>query len=183
MNNQSKIAANLAQQPPFHEPVEENLAAAKRLDELIANGDPEKALITFRTEVVRQSPEDVARMKERPSWQSLIATVSLQPRQMRALAAYRFDAKRMKAVSVPTLLLLGETTASPYLKRSIRELQGTLPNATLVTLERQGHNAMESGRELLAKAIIEFIDIGRKKAAGGESTRAFIVIDGFSVAN
>ena len=148
-------------EPPFHEPVDENLAAAKRLEELIAKDDPEKALITFRTEVVKQSPEDVARMKQRPSWPSLIATVSLQPRQMRALAAYGYDPKRVRSVTVPTLLLLGEATANPYLKQSIRTLQESLPDSTLVTLTGQGHYAMETGREQLADAIIKFTTADR----------------------
>ena len=47
---------------------------------------------------------------------------------MRALTAYRFDAERMKTVTMPTLLLLG-----------------------------QEHNAMDAGREALAKIIIEFV--------------------------
>ena len=81
----------------------------------------------------------------------------MHPRQLRALAAYRFDANRMKAVTIPTLLLLGEATASPYAKQSIpsaARLASQFP--TLVVLEGQQHNAMDGGRETLAKAILDF---------------------------
>jgi pimeloyl-ACP methyl ester carboxylesterase len=76
---------------------------------------------------------------------------------MRALAAYRFDAKRMSTVNMPTLLVTGSDTASPQLKQAIRSLQASLPNPTLVVLEGQQHNAMDSGREKLAEAIINFL--------------------------
>jgi pimeloyl-ACP methyl ester carboxylesterase len=77
-------------------------------------------------------------------------------RQMRAVSAYRFDADRMKSVRMPTLLLIGEETASPYAKQSIGALREALPRPTLVVLERQQHNAMNGGREVLANAIHRF---------------------------
>jgi pimeloyl-ACP methyl ester carboxylesterase len=64
--------------------------------------------------------------------------------------------RRLKAVTMPTLLLVGEDTASPYARQSIAVLRESLPNPTLVVLERQAHNAMEGGREALANAIIKF---------------------------
>jgi pimeloyl-ACP methyl ester carboxylesterase len=75
---------------------------------------------------------------------------------MRALSAYRFDAGRMKAVTMPTLLVIGEDTASPHARQSIAALRESLPDAALVVLEGQEHNAMEEGREGLANAIIKF---------------------------
>jgi hypothetical protein len=57
---------------------------------------------------------------------------------------------------MPTLLLIGEATASPYAKQSISALRESLPNPTLLMLERQEHNAMEGGRDVLANAIIKF---------------------------
>lgn len=62
----------------------------------------------------------------------------------------------MQSVKMPTLLLLGEETPSPYAKQSIAALRESLPNPTLAILERQEHNAMDGGRELLANAIITF---------------------------
>jgi pimeloyl-ACP methyl ester carboxylesterase len=75
---------------------------------------------------------------------------------MRALAAYKFEADRMKKIKIPTLLLLGKASTSPYIKQSIEALQLSLPHPTLVELEGQGHNAMDGGRQALADAIINF---------------------------
>ena len=35
---------------------------------------------------------EIAAMKTRPSWPALVATMDWRPRQIRALATYRFDA-------------------------------------------------------------------------------------------
>jgi len=62
----------------------------------------------------------------------------------------------MKAVTIPTLLLIGEATASSYVKQSITALRDSLPHPTLVVLAGQQHNAMDGGRDVLAKAILDF---------------------------
>jgi pimeloyl-ACP methyl ester carboxylesterase len=151
-----RIARLMLYEPPLHEPVGNNLAVATKVEALIKKGELEQAFIAFQTEIVKQSPEELARMKARPTWNGLVATIAVHPRQMRALSAYRFDANRMKSVRMPTLLLLGEETASPYAKQSIAALREWLPNPTLVVLERQEHNAMDGGREVLANAITKF---------------------------
>jgi alpha-beta hydrolase superfamily lysophospholipase len=106
---------------------------------------------------VQQSPTEVAAMKARPAWAQLVSTIDWQLRQMYALAAYRFDAARMSAVRQPTLLLIGGETTSPYAKQAINSLETSLPNATRVVLKGQQHNAMDSGRDMLATTIITFL--------------------------
>jgi len=151
-----RIAKLMLYEPPLHEPVDTNLEVAVRIEEMVKQGKLEQALVTFQTEIVKQSPEEIARMKARPTWAGLVASIPVHPRQMRALLTYRFDASRMKSVSMPTLLLIGEETKSHYAKRSIAALRESLPNSKVVVLARQEHNAMEAGRDTLANAIITF---------------------------
>lgn len=151
-----RIARLMLYEPPLHEPVGKNLEVAARVEALVKQGELEQALITFQTEIVKQSPEEITRMKARPTWAALVGSIAVHPRQMRALSAYRFDARRMKLVTMPTLLLIGGDTTSPYARQSIRALQESLPNPTLMVLERQAHNAMEGARDALASAIIKF---------------------------
>ena len=153
-----RIAGLMLYEPPLHEPVGHNLAVAARVEEMVRKGDLEHALIAFQTEIVKLSPEEIARMKARPTWGRLVASIAVHPRQMRALSAYRFNARRMKSVTMPALLLIGEHTTSPHARRSIDALRESLPKPTLVVLESQEHNAMEGGREVLAKAIIRFAE-------------------------
>lgn len=151
-----RITKLMLYEPPLHDPVGNNLQVADRVEELVRKGELENALVLFQAEVVKQSPDEISRMKARPTWPGLVATIAVHPRQMRALAAYRFEAKRMKSVKMPTLLLLGSDTPSPYAKQSIEALRQSLPSPTLVILENQAHNAMDGGRDALAKAIIDF---------------------------
>ena len=153
----NRVSKLILYEPPVQEPVEHDLAVAGRMQRMINEGAREQAAVTFLTEVVHVSPTEVAAMKARPAWPQLVSTIDGQLRQMYALAAYRFDAARTVSVHQPTLLLLGENTTSPYLKQSINSLQTSLPNATRVVLHGQQHNAMDTGRDALAAAIITFL--------------------------
>jgi pimeloyl-ACP methyl ester carboxylesterase len=152
----NRITRLMLYEPPLHEPVANNLAVAGRVRDLVDKGELEQAFLTFQSEIVKQSPEELARMKSRPNFASLVATIAVHPRQMRALAAYRFDPLRMRSLKIPVLLLIGEATPSPYATQSIGALREALPNPTLTVLKAQEHNAMDAGRHLLADAILQF---------------------------
>jgi pimeloyl-ACP methyl ester carboxylesterase len=81
----------------------------------------------------------------------------VQIREIRALSKYRFDAKRMKTLEVPTLLLAGSKTASPQLKQAINSLRDTLPKRTLVVFEGQEHNAMDKIPQQFAETVTNFL--------------------------
>ena len=91
---------------------------------------------------------------------ALVASTDSAIRQDRAFAAYRFDAERMKTLSVPTLLLTGSKTASPQLKQAIDGLMHSLPQPTLVVFEGQEHNAMDTIPRQFAETVTTFL-IGR----------------------
>jgi pimeloyl-ACP methyl ester carboxylesterase len=152
-----RISKLILYEPPLQEPIDRDLAVAEKMDRMIKDGAREQAVVMFLMEVVQQSSSEVALMKSRPAWPELVATIDSQPRQMRALAAYRFDAQRMRTVPIPTLLLIGSNTNSPYAKQAIDSLLMSLPHPTRVVLKGQQHNAMDSAREVLAKAIRTFL--------------------------
>jgi pimeloyl-ACP methyl ester carboxylesterase len=153
----SRIAKLILYEPPLQDPVDRGLAVADKIERLIQAGQRDEAVATFQREVGEQSPGEIAAMKSRPSWPGLVATIHSHPRQMRALAGYRFDAQRMKSVTIPTLLLTGGDNANPHIKRAISLLQESLAKPTLVRLEGQQHNAMDGARELLARTITDFL--------------------------
>jgi pimeloyl-ACP methyl ester carboxylesterase len=150
-----KISKLVLYEPPLQDRID--IAVADRIDKMIQAGEREQALETFFREVVKVSPAEVTAMHSRPSWPAFVATVETLTRQMRALAVYRFDAKRMSTVRMPTLLLTGSQTASPELRQAIDSLQSSLPNPTLVVLGGQHHNAMDSARPKLAEVITSFL--------------------------
>ena len=63
----------------------------------------------------------------------------------------------MSTVRMPTLLLLGSETGSPYLRQAINSLQAALPNPTVIVLKGQQHNAMDSAPDMLANEIINYL--------------------------
>lgn len=152
-----RVGKLILYEPPLQDPVEHNLAVADKIERLIHAGQREDAVVTFQREVGQQSPSEIAAMKSRPSWPGLVATIHSHPRQMRALAGYRFDPQRIKSVTIPTLLLIGGENANPYIKKAISSLQAALPKATLAVLAGQQHNAMDGARELLAEKIMTFL--------------------------
>ncbi|GAC1430063.1 MAG: hypothetical protein NVSMB68_02330 [Thermoanaerobaculia bacterium] len=151
----TRISKLVLYEPPVQDRID--LGVVGTIERMIHDGDREHALMVFLREIVKVSPGEVAAMRSRPSWPALVATVDLQPRQLRALADYRFDAKRIRSVSMPTLLVTGSDTASPELKQAISSLQASLPNPTLVVLEGEQHNAMDGGRQKLADVIVNFL--------------------------
>ena len=93
---------------------------------MIKSGERERALETFLGEIVMLSPAEIAAMKRQASWPGRVLGIDIQIREIRALAKYRFDAKRMKQVAIPTLLLTGNKTALAHLNLAIDSLRVTL---------------------------------------------------------
>ena len=150
-----KIAKLVLYEPPLREL--DQSSVADQMEAMIRAGDRELATTTFLREVVMVSPAEIAAMKSRPSWPGLVASIGSSVRQMRALSRYRFDPSRVRTLRIPTLLLTGSKTASPQLKLAISSLMDALPNRTLVVLEGQEHNAMDSDREHLADVLTKFL--------------------------
>src|SRR5258707_15055199 len=86
----------------------------------------------------------------------LRASIESSIRQVRALAAYRFDPNQMSTLKIPTLLLTGSETPSPQLKQAISGLLDSLPNRTLFVFQGQQHNAMDTVPQQFAKAVGNF---------------------------
>ena len=150
-----KISKLVLYEPPLQEL--DHSAVLARMERMIQAGDRQQALVTFLREIVMISPSEIVAMKARPSWPGLLASIESSLRQDRALAAYRFDPKRISTLNVPTLLLTGSKTASPQLKRAISGLLHSLPNRSLIVFEGQQHNAMDTVPQQFAEAVMNFL--------------------------
>jgi pimeloyl-ACP methyl ester carboxylesterase len=136
--------------------VGDHAAALARMEALIKGGDRDAATATFLREVVRVSPQELAAMRARPSWTGLVSSIESSIRQDRALSANSWNAARARTLRTPTLLLLGSRTQSAELRGAVQRLSETLPEPTVVVLEGQEHNAMDTDREHLANVIKAF---------------------------
>jgi pimeloyl-ACP methyl ester carboxylesterase len=132
-------------------------AVATKMENMVRAGEQEQALVTFLKEVVMLSPNEIARMRNQPSWSERVASVGKQIREIRALDGYHFDEKRVSGLKIPTLLLTGGNTASPDLKLAINALMKCLPNRGLIVFQGQEHNAMDTVPQEFAAAVTRFL--------------------------
>ena len=155
----NKISKLVLYEPPLQDL--DHTAIADRMEKMIHAGKSsigrEQALVTFLREIVMISPDEIAAMKRQPAWPSRVAGIDIQIREIRALSKYRFDAKRIRTLAVPTLLLTGSKTASPQLKQATNSLMDTLPKRTLVVFEGQEHNAMDWIPQKFAETVTNFL--------------------------
>jgi pimeloyl-ACP methyl ester carboxylesterase len=151
----NKISKLVLYEPPLQDL--DHTAVANRMEKMIHAGDREEALVTFLREIVLISVDEIAAMKRQPSWPGRVSGIDIQIREIRALSKYRFDAKRMKTLEAPTLLLAGSKTASPQLKQAINSLKDTLPKRTLVVFEGEEHNAMDKIPQQFAETVMKFL--------------------------
>ena len=150
-----KIAGLALYEPPLQDL--DHTEVANRMERLIQAGDREQALLMFFREIVKMSPEEIETVRSRPVWPERVAGIDIQIREIRALSKYRFDPNRMRRVRVPTLLLAGSETRSPQLKQAITSLVNTLSNRTLVILEGEEHNAMDTIPQQFADHVTKFL--------------------------
>lgn len=148
------IAGLIMYEPPIGLP--DHSAALARIEALIAMGDREAATLTFFSDIVQQSPEEISAMKGRPSWPAIVASIEGSIRQDRALSARAWDAARAHRLRVRTLLLIGSRTTNPELRDAVRNLMSALPNAETIVLEGQQHNAMDTDRPGFAAIVKRF---------------------------
>jgi pimeloyl-ACP methyl ester carboxylesterase len=150
-----KISKLVLYEPPLQDL--DHTAVADRMEQLIQSGKREQALLTFLREIVKMSPQEIETMQARSTWPKRIAGIDIQIREIRALAKYRLDRKRVRRLKTPTLLLAGSDTPSPELKQATKTLEATLPNRTLFVFEGEGHNAMDTNPKQLAEVVIKFL--------------------------
>ena len=123
------------------------------LEALLAAGDRAGVIREMMAEVVGLSPEELAELEASESWPALVATAHTLPRELRAVEAYRFDAERFRALSVPTVLLDGDQSPDE-IRLGVRLLDEVVPDSRLVTMPGVGHEAVETGPEIFAETVL-----------------------------
>jgi pimeloyl-ACP methyl ester carboxylesterase len=151
----NKISKLVLYEPPLQDL--DHTAVADRMEKMIRAGDREQALTTFLREIVMLSPAEVAAMRRQALWAGRVSGIEIQIREVRALAKYRFEPKRIATVQMPTLLLTGSKTASVQLKQAINSLMAALPRRTLVVFDGQEHNAMDQIPQQFADTVTTFL--------------------------
>jgi pimeloyl-ACP methyl ester carboxylesterase len=127
-----------------------------RLEALLEAGDRDGVVATMFREHAGASPEEVEHLRSLPAWQARVAAAHTIPRELRTSETYRFDPKRFRDLSVPTLLLSGEDSPD-YMAASDRAVDEILPDSRIVVMRGQGHVAMDTGTELFTTEVLRFL--------------------------
>jgi pimeloyl-ACP methyl ester carboxylesterase len=127
-----------------------------RVTAMIDAGQPGRAMMSFLTEIIGLTGEQVDSLRNAPRSYDVMPIVSAtMPREARALAGADLTALAA-AVKIPVLLILG--TASPSWAGDIsRELTAALPSSRVTMLPGQGHEAIDSAPEMLTGRLREFL--------------------------
>jgi pimeloyl-ACP methyl ester carboxylesterase len=129
---------------------------ADRLQALLDAGDREGVLTTFLTDVVLMPPDELALFRSSPAWPARLAAAHTLPRELRALAGYRFRPDRFTTMAAPTLLLLGGDSPA-FFEASIAAVRAALPFNRVAVLPGQQHIAMDTAPELFVREVVAFL--------------------------
>ncbi len=126
-----------------------------RVTVLIGEGRVGRAMVSFLSEIIGLTGEQIQELKAAPLAYDLISVVTATlPREAEALTSVDLPGAA-RQVTCPALLLLG--AASPAWAADItRELAAALPAAELVVLPGQGHEAVDSAPELVVSELDRF---------------------------
>ena len=137
-----------------HRTIAPELTAA--LDELLAQGDPERMLETFFRDVVHMSNDEITTIKASAAWPARVAAAPTVPREIRAFSEQAFDPAWAARITVPVLLLVGWDSPAD-IKADPEVVADALPDARLTVLRGQMHVAHLTDPAGLAAVLLSFL--------------------------
>jgi pimeloyl-ACP methyl ester carboxylesterase len=122
-------------------------------EQMLAQGDREGALVAGYRELLQLSDDEIEQLKSRPEWSARLASAHTMPRELKSVDWMEFDEDRLRRVSAPTLLLVGELGPDWQPER----VAAVLPNARIAVLPGQAHAADMFAPEVVAEALLAFL--------------------------
>ncbi|WP_245669257.1 alpha/beta fold hydrolase [Nocardia speluncae] len=124
-------------EPPL--PVTYPIPDFAAVDAAITGGDYERLILDASAESGGLSPAELAALRSDPLWWHKVAQAPTLAATLRVLADLDPDVSRYTAITAPTTVITG-TTSADYLLDAADRLTGALPTATRKTLPGQGHH-------------------------------------------
>jgi len=138
-------------------PASEPSSTTLRFEAMVADGDPERLVVTFLREVLLMGEREVAAMRAQPSWAGRVASAHTIPREMRAAEHHHFDPARFRDVTIPIGMLVGGESVA-FLKEATARLHAALPTSKVVVLPGQQHAAMNTAPALFVGELRALLD-------------------------
>lgn len=132
----------------------ENLAPYARL---VADGDLTKAMEMGLVAFPRMPAAEIAALRASKGWPRLCAMAKSWIRELEVMDAQSADVEHYRALSCPSMLLMGELSPEHPMLDAARALAKVLPGVRVECLAGQGHGAMRAAPEEVARLIGEFL--------------------------
>jgi pimeloyl-ACP methyl ester carboxylesterase len=127
----------------------------ERLEDLLAGGKPEEALV-HALRSFGLAPAELKRARASPTWSARVAAAHTVAREIRAEEAYRIDAASFRDLGTPSLLLLGAESPA-WAREGTERVRTALPEAQVSVLHGQGHAAIVTAPKLVADEVARFL--------------------------
>jgi len=121
----------------------------------LAAGDRDAAIVGVLAGLLGMSDEEIAAMRESPTWSQRLADAGTVPRECRVEQGWVYRPGRFGGITAPTLLLTGSDTL-PALTKATHEAAAAIPGAEIRVLEGHGHLAHLTDPALVAAIVREF---------------------------
>ncbi len=155
---EASLLASNVRQLILYEPAitidQKKLVFCDGMESLLESNRPEAALVFFMSKIVGISDREIAIAKIQPDWKARVSAAQTIPREIRALAHYKYSAESFRSIRVPTTLFVGGESPQPF-KTMVLKVQATIPNSKVVALPGQGHIAMRTAPDMFAEQILK----------------------------
>jgi pimeloyl-ACP methyl ester carboxylesterase len=123
----------------------------------VAEGDLDKALELGLAAFPRMPAAAIAALRTSRAWPRLRALAKSWIRELEAMDAQSPDLTHYRALSCPSMLLVGSLSPEHPMLDAARALAAVLPGVRVEWLPDQGHGAMRTAPEMVARLIREFL--------------------------
>ena len=131
--------------------------ALPRYERAVAEGRLDDALTIGLVHFVGVPAEVVPQLRAVLPWDRLASLTPTWVREMHAIDAFDADLGRFAALDIPVLALVGEMS-TPGLVSTSERLVAALPNAELVRMPGQAHDAHVTAPAMIAGLVDAFLD-------------------------
>lgn len=126
------------------------------VDQAIAAGDPETAIVRVLGDLLALSDDQIATMRARPGWAARVATAPTVTREARVEHGWAYRPGQFDRVTAPTMLLSG-SGSPPDIKKATNDAAAAIPHARVHVLARQAHAAHRTDPALVAAVVRAFL--------------------------
>lgn len=95
-------------------------------------------------------------LRNHSPWRARVSAAHTIPRELRAMNEYAADWDRVRTITIPVLLIVGQMT-EPRRKELFESIAGRLCDARGADLSGQRHAAHQTAPDLLASALRDFL--------------------------